>query len=155
MRKEMFIAFVLYEYQGAQDATFFSSAYLWAGPSIRSPVRSRPECQPAPGLRRKPLSLTKPVARCQKKKNPRRGDRWIPESLESSAFPILNFNSMPNMQASPRVAFGMSIVNFRLGRSFELLTERSRKASDRFCESSAGMLLPLYRSTLLGSAVVT
>jgi hypothetical protein len=56
MRKEMFIAFVLYEYQGAQDATFFSSAYLWAGPSIRSPVRSKAKQQPARGSRPKRLS---------------------------------------------------------------------------------------------------
>ena len=37
MRKEMFIAFVLYEYQGHTQRDIFSSASLWAGPSIRSP----------------------------------------------------------------------------------------------------------------------
>ena len=40
--RNMFIAFVLYEYKG-NDATFFPSACLWAAPSIRSPVHFKPK----------------------------------------------------------------------------------------------------------------
>jgi hypothetical protein len=59
MRKETLIAFVLYEYQTHTTRHFFSSACLWAAPSIRSPVRSEPKRQPARGWRRKRLSVSR------------------------------------------------------------------------------------------------
>jgi hypothetical protein len=55
IRNAVFISFVLYECQGAHDATFFSSACLWAAPSIRSPVHFKPKRKPWRGSKGKRL----------------------------------------------------------------------------------------------------
>jgi hypothetical protein len=46
---EPFIVFMMYEHPAHTTYPGFSSACLWAAPSIRSPVRSRPKRRPANG----------------------------------------------------------------------------------------------------------
>src|SRR5262249_9658549 len=69
--------------------------------SIRPPQNRADDGAPGFGAKRKA-----PVAGLE---------RWIPEALEVSGLTHPSVNSVPKTLASPRVAFGMPIVNFGLG----------------------------------------